>query len=196
MRDLQLLRFGFVVDINGKAVYDHVVNAEMPYANALLAELKTAKYPAIARRCVVANEEGLNSPVFQYEAVSSAASTFQSAYYLSDALTRKDILPVYFPDTQEVKNLMPLLEESEKADARAVMAILRARYIKPEIRHPDRAFLSRENGVTDLSSKSIEISDAEMLKIFGRLPAREHDQSNQSEASDLFISDNVARCAS
>lgn len=196
MKDLQLLRFGFVVDIKGEVIYDHVVNARMEYANGLLAELKTSSQPVIARRCIVASEEGVKSPVFKYEGANNVLSTFQSAYYLSDALTRKGILPLYFPDTEEVKNLMPLLDESQKADAQAVVAILRARYIKPEIRHPDKAFLSSQNRETDMSSESIQLSDTEMLKIFGRLPAREHDQSNQSEAGDLFISDNVARCAS
>ncbi len=195
MRDLQLLKFGFVVDIRGSAIYDHVVNARMEYADALISKLKSDVYPVIARRCQAASEEGVRSPVFQYQGACNVSSTFQSAYYLSDALTRKEILPVYFPETGEVKNLMPLLDEEQKEDALAVIQILRARYIKPEIRHPEKSFLCGRSDNGNLDSETINISDEEILKIFGRLPVSSQDK-HENLSSDGFISDNVARVAS
>jgi len=196
MKDTQLLKYGFVVELDGEAVYDHVVKARLPYADKLFKTLKSDDCPVVAKRCQVASEEGITSPVFCYKGFNGGFDSFQSAYYLSDALTRKRALPVYLAETGEVKNLMPLLNDEERKDALTVVHILRARYITPEIRHPQKAFMQRNIEDETMSSEMIDISDEDILKIFGRLPVQEQLAASSPNNDVSYISDRVAGFAS
>lgn len=201
MNQVQLLKFGFVVFLDGEATYDHVVRAKLPYADELLSKLHSNEYPAIASRFYAAHEEGVSSPIFRFVSSKSGIESFQSAYYLADALTRKGMLPVYLPGSGEVKDLMPLLNEEQKADAQSVIAILRARYIKPSLRSPASAFMVRKDPVENMAFDTVELSDAEMLAIFGRLPHENQENvvpllKNEVKTEDQsFIDDQVAQRA-
>lgn len=176
MNDVQLLKFGFVVFLDGVATYDHVVRAGMPYADKLFDALKASSSPAIAKRFYAAHEEGISSPLFCHTCPKSGIESFQSAYYLCDALTRKGILPVYIPSTGEVKDLMPLLSDEQKEDAKAIIQILKARYVRAAARKPERGFMVPKDETDCVDSSTIQLSDAEILRIFGRLPS--HNDGN------------------
>lgn len=169
MKDEELLEYGFVVYLKGEATYDHVVKAKLPYANKLIAELQCATHPIIAQRFYPSEESGVRSPIFRYVSTRSGIGSYQSAYYLADALMRKGVLPVYIRATGEVKDLMPLLSEDQKRDAMMAMQILRARYIKADKRQPAKAFMVKTE-FAEIDSSTIELSDQDMMKIFGRLP--------------------------
>lgn len=202
-QETQLLRYGFVVFLDGKATYDHVVRGRMAYADALMSELKSDKHPVLAKRFYAAHEGGVQSPLFGYVSPKSGIESFQSAYYLSDALMRKGMLPVYIAETGEVKDLMPLLaDDAIRKDAEAVIQILRARYIKADKRKPTKGFMVRKDESEGVAFDTVELSDAEMLAIFGKLPGASMEnvvelaaKANPIDHKVVYIDDDTARRA-
>lgn len=183
-----MLKYGFVVFLDGEATYDHVVQAKLPYANDLLTELKCSTQPVIAQRHYPSQDTsqdiGVSSPLFRYVSSKSGIDSYQSAFYLADALMRKTVLPVYLPETGEVKDLMPLLTDEQKLDAKIALQILRARYIKTAERKPASCFMIRGES-SRYDSDTIELSDEEMLKIFGRLPEDQQDKVVRLRQADV-----------
>jgi|GEM_PF-2688205 len=188
MNNTAMLKYGFVAFIDGEATYDHVVRAKLPYADDLLPKLQCSTHPVIAQRHYPAQNAGENanvtSPIFRHVSSKCGIDSYQSAYYLTDSLTRKDVLPVYLPETGEVKDLMPLLNEEQKRDAKTALQILRARYIKAAGRKPAEYFMVK-NDVNTYDSDTIELSDEEMMKIFGRLPDDQNEKVVVLHQSDV-----------
>ncbi len=197
MLDIKMLSYGFVVHIDGLFIYDHALCNAIDYATPLIEELKTTKHSAIAKRFDPPHEHGVSSPIFRHESSIPGVESFQSAYYLMDALTAKQMLPVFLPETEEVKDLMPLLSEDERTDALSIIQILRARYLKTEQREPHAAFMVAEYRKTAVDPKVVNLSDADMLKIFGRLPNVEKSETpvKNSGNQEQYISEVVARRA-
>ncbi len=202
MNETELLKYGFIIYLKGEATYDHLVQAKMPYANGLIEELQSTRHPVIAQRYYPSaeNGQGVSSPLFRYISPKSGISSYQSAYYLADALMRKGVLPVYIKATGEVKDLMPLLTREQKQDAIIIMQILRARYIKAEKRRPAKSFMIIDES-TSYDAETIEISNDDMLRIFGRMPSESDNKvvplrvvSEQAPASkpQQYIGDELA----
>ena len=204
MHDVHFLKYGFVVSLNGHYFYDHVLKNVVPYTElpTHLPQLLENTKP-IAKLYGTPEHGTVKSPVFRYEETSGGLECFQSAYYLVDSLTRKSILPVYFPETGEVKDLFALLPKSHQNEAKAVIQILRARYIRPASRKPSKCFMQEQSALARSDARDandtqmIEMSDEEMLKVFGRLPVSIsiHEDEPIEGDNDAFISDSVARRA-
>jgi len=186
-----------VVYIDGVFAYDHIACNAIHYAAPLARKLKCNLHPAVARRFHTSNAGRVSSPIFRYECNMAGVESFQSAFYLLDALTRKGILPVYFPETEEVKDLMPLLNERQTEGAKNVIAILRTRYVQLACRHPEPGFMLTQYHNDDADTGTVDLSDDEIMKIFGRLPvsANNPEINHDSNEDCGFISDNVARRA-
>ncbi|MFT5085631.1 MAG: hypothetical protein ACI9Y1_003692 [Lentisphaeria bacterium] len=191
------LNFGLVVNLSGHYVYDHILHNVISYADNIADLLANAK--PIASLYSTSEHASVNSPIFRYEQKTGGLEWFQSAYYLVDSLTRKNILPVYLPKTREVKDLYRLISQENRRDAvaDAVIQILRARYIRAASRKPSKSFMEQQITADTISPDTIEMSDEEMLKLFGRLPvsAAQRAAEKAPSESDVFISDSVARRA-
>ncbi|WP_370980121.1 hypothetical protein [Agaribacterium sp. ZY112] len=192
------LKYGFVVYLDDdKAVYDDKVLARLPYADALFNRLSGSEHPCVAREAVHVNGIKVSSPVFKYENKRGSIESYQSAYYLTDALMRKGMLPVFLPETGEVKDLLPLLTKEQRDDAILVIQILQARYIKTEKRHPSRNFMPAQD--VSLDSSMLDLSDAEIMAIFGRLPDEHEDvvlsSAKPQPKEECFIRDDFIRRA-
>lgn len=168
----ELLQYGFVVNMAGHVIYDDLVHARLSYCEPLLEELNEPGYLTVACLCEMDTVGRVKSPIFKYSFSSSSADIFQSAFYLADTLTGSGVLPIYMPSCDEVKDLMPLLNEEQGYDAQQVINILRQRYIKPECRHPDSSYMVRRSRVSVLEVDTIHVSDTEMFSLFGRLPEK------------------------
>ena len=202
MQSEQYLQYGFVVFLSGsRATYDHKVKARMPYADTLLARLSQPEVPVIAREAKVVDGTAVSSPVFKYASSRTSVDSYQSAYYLTDTLMRKGMLPVFLPETGEVKDLMPLLTKSQREDAKLVIQILCARYIKATKRHPKRNFMVAECDSVD--PHMLNMSDSEILAIFGRLPSADEPPAMSftklnlvdNKNNDAFIQKDIIRRA-
>ncbi|WP_143247597.1 hypothetical protein [Agaribacterium haliotis] len=194
----KFLKYGFVVfSGQGQALYDDRVKARMPYADSLYERLCSSEVPSIARLTDVVNGTQISSPVFKYEGSRHGIDSYQSAYYLTDALMRKGMLPVFLSESGEVKNILPLLTKEQRKDAMLVIQILQARYIKSDERHPAPNFMV--NDEPEYDSLTLELSDSEILAIFGRLPDDKMEvftpDLGHIEAQAGFIADGVIRRA-
>ena len=163
-----MLQYGFVVIEDDKNLYyDHFNKHQIRLPQIKISELNSHRCPSIASWHSQNQGNRCSTPVLEYKLSQYGDETKQSAFYAFDTLTQHKVIPVYLPRIREFKDLNSVLSETEQEKFEKVISYLRQKYIKLEKRHPDPNFANYE---PNFSSAEIEMSEDEIIELFGRLP--------------------------
>ena len=164
-----MLEYGFVVVSDDRELsYDHIKKRHFPISRIKMRELKSHRCNVLATQDFSKIAKRVETPLFRYEEEEFCPEKIQSAFYALDTMTRKNIIPVFLPETQQVKDLGSVLTEAEKKAFLNIVFHLRTAYLHPETRHPSEFFLKQKPN--KFLADEMALSDDEFTQLFGRLP--------------------------
>ena len=185
-----MLQYGFIVaDADRQLSYDHYCLRTIRIPKQRLEYLVSDRCPNIASRDFTLSRSVCRSPIFKYTSVDFCDEHFQSAFYALDTLTNKNVIPVYIPETLQVKDLRFILNDNEQEKFNCLHKYLRDLYVKVQKRHPIKNFCALSSSA--YSASELELSEEEVRAMFGRLPEKAKEMSENQDIN--FIPDGVRR---